>query len=124
MPTWAWVRARSDACTRSRVSRGATATIPSPSSYLARSERAEVEVFEEQLGAQEIVREHLMLGLRTADGVDLARARERAGIDPLAGRERALQRLQQRGDLALEGDVLRVPHARWLHLDSIVSALF
>ena len=81
-------------------------------------------MFEEALGAREIVREQLMLGLRTAEGVDLARARRHAGEDPLAGRERALERLQARGDVVLEGDRLRVPESRWLHLDSIVAALF
>jgi oxygen-independent coproporphyrinogen-3 oxidase len=97
---------------------------PKPELYQARSATDAIEVFEEPLGPQEIVREQLMLGLRTAEGVDLARARACAGLDPLAGRQRALERLAARGDVILEGDLLRVPHARWLHLDSIVAALF
>jgi putative oxygen-independent coproporphyrinogen III oxidase len=97
---------------------------PKPEQYLARSYAPEIEVFEEQLGAQEIVREHLMLGLRTAEGVDLASARDRAGVDPLHGRQRAFDRLHGRGDVVIENGVLRVPHERWLHLDSIVTALF
>jgi coproporphyrinogen III oxidase-like Fe-S oxidoreductase len=81
-------------------------------------------VFEEALGAQEIIREHLMLGLRTAEGVDLGRTRAAAGEEPLAGRQRALERLRARGDVVLEGERLHVPEARWLQLDSIVAALF
>jgi oxygen-independent coproporphyrinogen-3 oxidase len=97
---------------------------PKPQRYLEQSAHSEVEVFEEPLFAQEIVREQLMLGLRTRDGVDLARARERAGVDPLAGRQAALERACARGDAVLAASVLRVPQARWLHLDSIIARLF
>jgi putative oxygen-independent coproporphyrinogen III oxidase len=97
---------------------------PKPQRYLERSGQCDVEVFEEPLGGQEIVRERLMLGLRTHDGVDLARARDRAGIDPLAGRLAALARARARGDATLEGNLLRVPQERWLHLDSIIAGLF
>jgi oxygen-independent coproporphyrinogen-3 oxidase len=95
-----------------------------PERYVAASAQADVEVFEEALGAREIIREHLMLGLRTAEGVDLARTRAHAGADPLEGRSRALERLRARGDVVLEGERLRVPESRWLHLDSIVASLF
>jgi len=97
---------------------------PAPERYSARSAVSGVEVSSEVLGAQELVREQLMLGLRTRDGVDLTRAAELSGVDPLAGRESALARAIERGDVMREGSVLRVPHARWLHLDSIVSRLF
>ena len=70
------------------------------------------------------MRERLMLGLRTSAGVDLGRAREELGIDPLAGRQRALERALERGEAVLEGDSLRVPRTRWLQLDSIVARLF
>jgi oxygen-independent coproporphyrinogen-3 oxidase len=97
---------------------------PKPQRYLEQSAHSDVEVFEEPLFAQEIVREQLMLGLRTCDGVDLEKARERAGVDPLMGRHAALERAYARGDAVLEAGVLRVPHARWLHLDSIIARLF
>jgi oxygen-independent coproporphyrinogen-3 oxidase len=97
---------------------------PSPERYAARSAVPEVEVSSEALGAQELIREQLMLGLRTSDGVDLARAAELSGVDPMAGRESALTRALERGEVVREGSVLRVPHDRWLHLDSIVSRLF
>ena len=80
--------------------------------------------FEETLDAQTLVREALMLGLRTKAGVDLARVQRRAGIAPLDGRERAVERRIRQGDLVCDGQILRVPEDRWLHLDSVVTDLF
>ena len=65
-----------------------------------------------------------MLGLRTARGVDLAALTERTGVDPRQGRQQAIERRAARGDVILEGDVLRVPRDRWLMLDGIVADLF
>ncbi len=79
---------------------------------------------EEQLGPDEIVREALMLGLRTREGVDLSDVARRAGADPLERRSRALTRLTAAGDVVREHDRLRVPAERWLRLDSIVADLF
>jgi len=97
---------------------------PNPERYLARSETAEVEVFEEPLAAQELLREQLMLGLRTSDGVDLRHARELSGVDLLDARKREIARAVECGDLVMDGARLHVPHERWLRLDSIVTALF
>jgi oxygen-independent coproporphyrinogen-3 oxidase len=85
---------------------------------------SELETESELLGPQERVREALMLGLRTNEGVDLAALRERAGVDPRTGRERAIERQQERGNLAFAGERMNVPRSRWLQLDSIVSELF
>ncbi len=93
---------------------------PRPERYVA----AGGEVFEETLEPEDRVREAFMLGLRTARGVDLRDLRERAGLDPLAGRERALDKRLARGDVVLEEDRLRVPQTRWLMLDAIVADLF
>jgi putative oxygen-independent coproporphyrinogen III oxidase len=97
---------------------------PDPVRYMARAPTPEVEVFEERLDAQDLIREALMLGLRMREGVDLARLRARTEIDPLAARGRALERRLARGDVTLDGDVLRVPPHRWLMLDGIVADLF
>jgi len=79
----------------------------------------------EALGPDELVREALMLGLRTAAGVDLAATATRAGVDdPLAARRGAVRRRLERGDLSIDGGRLRVPRSRWLGLDSIVADLF
>jgi hypothetical protein len=65
-----------------------------------------------------------MLGLRTREGMSLSAARARAGIDPLAGRERALRRRMDAGDVVRRDDRLQVPRDRWLRLDGIVADLF
>lgn len=97
---------------------------PDATRYMERAATPQVEVFEEQLDVQDTVREALMLGLRTREGVSLSQLAIRAGADPLLGRERALERRLARGDVQLEGDLLRVPQTRWLLLDGIVSDLF
>ncbi|HEX6242680.1 MAG TPA: radical SAM family heme chaperone HemW [Polyangiales bacterium] len=97
---------------------------PDAARYMERAALPSVEVFEEELDAQALIREALMLGLRVADGVDLAALEARLGVDPRRGRERALERRLARGDVLLEGIRLRVPHQRWLLLDGIVADLF
>jgi oxygen-independent coproporphyrinogen-3 oxidase len=78
----------------------------------------------EQLDAQTMVREGLMLGLRTREGVDLARLGARAGVNPREGRERAIAAQVARGNLEDHGDRLAIPQARWLTADDIVATLF
>lgn len=78
----------------------------------------------EPLSSEDLLHEGLMLGLRTVDGVDLRALGERVGVDPRQGRERAIARLIERGSLVDEGDRLRIPTARWLVADDIVSSLF
>lgn len=95
-----------------------------PAAYQAARDLSELEQESEALDAQVIVREALMLGLRTSEGVSLSALHERAGTDPTAGRERAIDRARERGQLLLEGDTLRVPRAHWLQLDAIVTDLF
>jgi oxygen-independent coproporphyrinogen-3 oxidase len=97
---------------------------PDAARYAAAETIAACEVFEESLGPDELVREALMLGLRTREGVPLARVQARAGVTLLAGREAAVARRIARGDVERDGDVLRVPRSRWLHLDGIVADLF
>jgi putative oxygen-independent coproporphyrinogen III oxidase len=81
-------------------------------------------VFEETLEPEDRVREALMLGLRTARGVDLAALRGATDLDLREGREAALGRREARGDVILERDRLFVPREKWLALDSIVADLF
>jgi len=94
---------------------------PNPQRYLAqRTLEAEVE----ELGPKEIIREALMLGLRTIDGVNLSETETRAGQELQAGREREIERAIETGNLEQVGDWLRVPQDRWLKLDGIVRDLF
>ena len=94
---------------------------PNPQRYL---EHDTLEAEIEELGPDEIIREALMLGLRTIDGMNLAATERRAGRDPKAGREREVERAIEEGNLTQVGDWLRVPQDRWLKLDGIVRDLF
>ena len=78
----------------------------------------------ETLTPEDLLREALMLGLRTSEGVDLDDVRARTGLDLLAERRDAIVRRLERGELALEGPRLTVPRERWLSLDAIVLDLF
>ena len=78
----------------------------------------------ETLDGEAIVREGLMLGLRTAEGVNVEALSKRAGIDWRQGRKRELDEALESGSVVLEGATLRAPHTKWLLLDGIVAALF
>ncbi|MEM9727336.1 MAG: coproporphyrinogen-III oxidase family protein, partial [Myxococcota bacterium] len=78
----------------------------------------------ETLGPTELVREALMLGLRTSEGVDVGATERRAGQAIELGRERDVARALDRGDLVAHEGRLRVPQDRWLKLDGIVRDLF
>lgn len=108
----------------SRPDRGAhrTKNDPRPERYM--KSPAEAICFEETLTPADRVREMIMLGLRTAAGIDLAEIEARTGLDPFPERERAIARRIERGDVVAEGTRLRVPTERWLMLDSIVTDLF
>jgi oxygen-independent coproporphyrinogen-3 oxidase len=79
----------------------------------------------EPLDAETLLRERLMLGLRIAEGIDMARAASDLGVPVwTTDREKALKRLVERGRIAREGDVLRVPRAAWLWTDDTAARLF
>jgi putative oxygen-independent coproporphyrinogen III oxidase len=106
------------------IDRKRTRNQPKPEKYLASTNLPALEAESETLDAQAIIREGLMLGLRTSEGVDVGDLEERAGVDPRRGRERELAKLVDEGRLTIDGDRLRVPHASWLQLDGIVTDLF
>lgn len=95
-----------------------------PARYMQGSGDASIATFREALDGQAQVREALMLGLRTHEGVALEALRARTGEDPRKGREREVERALERGNLIEENGRWQVPHARWLHLDAIVADLF
>jgi oxygen-independent coproporphyrinogen-3 oxidase len=97
---------------------------PQPERYLQARSLRELCAESEVLDAQALIREALMLGLRTREGVNLQAVEARAGVDLFEGRSRAIGRAIDRGNLTLEAGVLRVPEQRWLHLDGIVTDLF
>lgn len=68
--------------------------------------------------------EALMLGLRLADGVDIAAAAARTGAAPWPPeRQRAAQRLVERGRLVRDGEHLSIPKPAWLFADGVISEL-
>lgn len=97
---------------------------PQPAAYMNARDLDALCSESEELDGEALVREALLLGLRTEEGVSVTRTAERAGCDPLKGRGKALERALARGNILIEADYLRVPKARWLHLDSIVTDLF
>jgi putative oxygen-independent coproporphyrinogen III oxidase len=97
---------------------------PDADRYAARAATSEVEVFEEALAAADVIREALMLGLRTTEGVDVAALEARTGVSVAHGRERAIERLCASGRLVMDGSRMTVPVERWLLLDGIVAELF
>jgi putative oxygen-independent coproporphyrinogen III oxidase len=68
--------------------------------------------------------EALMLGLRLADGVDVAAAAARTGaVMWTPERQRAARRLVERGRLVQDGDHLSIPKPAWLFADGVISEL-
>lgn len=93
--------------------------------YLAALEAGELPPGEtEALDPETRAREALMLGLRTDEGVDVARTSARVGADLRAGRERAIAKQTAAGNLDDDGATLRIPRDRWLLADDIVARLF
>ncbi len=95
-----------------------------PDRYMAESARPNIEVFEESLGADDLIREALMLGLRTNEGMSLPMVEARTSQDPRLHREAAIERQLKRGNLITDDNTWRVPQDKWLSLDSIVADLF
>ncbi len=95
-----------------------------PAHYLERSGTKAVQAWTEALSPEDRVREALMLGLRTLEGVSLSRVAQQTGVTLTRGREQALARRTARGEVLLDGDVLRVLPEHWLALDAIVTDLF
>jgi oxygen-independent coproporphyrinogen-3 oxidase len=81
----------------------------------------------EPLDGETLLRERIMLGLRLADGFDLAACAGELGLDARVSwqaRERTIQRLSSEGTLSVDGTRLRIPPARRLGTDGIAARLF
>jgi len=99
--------------------------VPTPRRYLEAGLHKElIEESNEDLSPQDLIREALMLGLRTQEGVNLDITERRAGVEVIRGRESSWERRVKSGDLVVANQVATVPRHRWLHLDSIVADLF
>ena len=75
---------------------------------------------DEAVGARELALEHLMLGLRTREGVDLAHLR-RLGFDLAATNEARIERLAADGLLAMSGNRLVPTLAGWAVADGLAA---
>jgi oxygen-independent coproporphyrinogen-3 oxidase len=97
-----------------------------PQKYMAAAlAGAATEGSSEALDPETRLRERIMLGLRLAEGFDLAEAAEALGVPAWTpARRRAADRLVKKGHLAVDGGRLRVPPAAWLFADGIAAELF
>jgi len=88
-------------------------------------ERGGIEESREALDVQMLLRERIMLGLRVADGIDVAAAaRELETIGWTEERLRAAAWLEQRGRIVREGSRVRIPPGAWLWTDDTSARLF
>lgn len=79
-----------------------------------------VEVF----GAETRMRERIMLGLRTAEGVDLSEAGDELGVEGWTDeRRRAAARLQARGRIELQGSRAIIPREQWIWESDTIARL-
>lgn len=91
--------------------------------YEARIEIGEKAIVgSEELTRSDLALEALMLGLRTADGIDRIAFRECYGVDLLKSNEPLVERLVRDGLLKLEGDVLVPTLAGFAVTDSLARA--
>jgi putative oxygen-independent coproporphyrinogen III oxidase len=71
------------------------------------------------------LRERIMLGLRMAEGLDLAEAARACGTDPWPeARRRAALLLERRGRLARRENRIWIPRKAWIWADATAAALF
>jgi oxygen-independent coproporphyrinogen-3 oxidase len=73
----------------------------------------------EDLTAEDLAVEALMLGFRTAEGIDLAQFRERYGVDLPSGNARLIERLEREGLLRADGSRLLPTLEGWAVADSL-----
>ena len=79
----------------------------------------------ERLDPPTRLRERIMLGLRTREGIDLEGAAAALGTDPYPGhRRQALAKLEARGRVVLRGTTVAVPREAWIWTDDTAAELF
>jgi len=79
----------------------------------------------EELDAETLLRERIMLGLRMAGGLDVAAAARDLGAPGwTAARVKTAAALAERGRLARDGDRIWIPRTAWLWADDTASRLF
>jgi oxygen-independent coproporphyrinogen-3 oxidase len=80
---------------------------------------------QEPLDGETLMRERIMLGLRLAEGVDLAQAAAEVGTPGWTlARQHEAGRLEAQGRLVREQDRVRIPPDAWLWTDDTAARLF
>ena len=93
-----------------------------PETYVQNARSPTIE--REELDADALLRERIMLGLRVAEGLDRAAAGDDLGLDPMTPeRRRAIDALVARGRLEADGPRLRIPARAWLFADDTAARL-
>lgn len=97
-----------------------------PATYIEKSIAGhEPSLSHETLDAQTLLRERIMLGLRTAEGVDLDAAGTALCVDPWTKeRQATILWLTRRGRLRRDGGTLRIPPRAWLFANDTSARLF
>jgi putative oxygen-independent coproporphyrinogen III oxidase len=94
------------------------------SASLAKDGRA-LHASEEPLDPLTLLRERIMLGLRTQEGIDLDAIGTDIGIDPMTlERMRAIADLEARGRVVRQGARIAVPRDAWIWADDTAATLF
>jgi oxygen-independent coproporphyrinogen-3 oxidase len=100
---------------------------PNPRAYLssAAAGPAALTISEERLDAPTRLRERIMLGLRTKEGLDLEAAAADLGTEAYPeGRLSALERLESRGRILRRASHISVPREAWIWVDDTAATLF
>jgi oxygen-independent coproporphyrinogen-3 oxidase len=101
---------------------------PKPSAYVVSlTPRAPLlpQISEERLDAATRLRERIMLGLRTSDGLDLEAVAAALETDPYPGDRRdALERLESLGRITRRGPRIVIPREAWIWADATAAMLF
>jgi oxygen-independent coproporphyrinogen-3 oxidase len=97
---------------------------PSPAAYVAGDPTSSAT--REPLDAPTLLRERIMLGLRTREGIDLDAAADDLGIEGggwTEERSRAAAALERRGRISRHGTRVAIPQAAWLWADDTAARL-
>jgi putative oxygen-independent coproporphyrinogen III oxidase len=79
----------------------------------------------EELTAEDLMKERIMLGLRLADGFDIEHAAQDLGVPALPDhRARALAQLEKRGRVNVDNTRITIPTREWLFADDTAARLF
>ncbi len=98
---------------------------PNPADYLAQQRSAYAPANREHLSPETRLRERIMLGLRTLEGIDLEQVAACLGVNPLPPhRARAVEELIACNRLSQLGTRLVIPAESWLLADATAAALF